>query len=325
MASKSLFNTCVYIALAYVVVSLAALILGEENLSLYQIYEALSGADENLATIVFQIRLPRIVMAVLIGMLLASSGAITQTIFSNPIADPYIIGIAAAASFGAVLAHVLGINDYYYGLFGFVCCSIFSLIIFRLSKRSSIATLLIIGIAISSFLGALTSFFIYYIGEDSFKVMAWLMGYLAVEDWTKIAMIALALVFCLGFFYMHKNELNIILSGDDEARNLGVNAPKLKIILLIVASLAVSFGVAFSGIIGFVGLIVPHIVRMMIRNYDNALVLPLCTLLGGVFLLFCDTLARTLLAPVQIPIGVITAILGAPVFLFLALRARAML
>ena len=114
----------------------------------------------------------------------------------------------------------------------------------------------------------------------------------------------------------------LILSGDDEAKNLGVDAVKLKRNLLIVSSLAISFGVAFSGLIGFVGLIVPHIIRIMIKNYDNTLVLPLCTLLGGIFLLFCDTLARVSLAPVEIPIGIITALFGAPVFLFLALKAR---
>ncbi|WP_442885536.1 FecCD family ABC transporter permease, partial [Campylobacter coli] len=113
-----------------------------------------------------------------------------------------------------------------------------------------------------------------------------------------------------------------LLSGDDEARNLGVNAQKLKINLLIVSSLAVSFAVAFSGLIGFVGLIIPHTIRLLLKNYNNALVIPLCTAFGGLFLLICDTLARTLLAPVQIPIGILTAFFGAPIFLYLALSAR---
>lgn len=322
MLSKSLFFTCGCIFIAYVFITLTALILGDENLSLGQIYKALLGQDELLSTIVFDLRMPRIIMAILIGMLLASSGVVTQTVFSNPIADPYIIGIASAATFGAVLAYMLKIPDYYFGFFGFVCCCFFALIIFKLSRHSGIATLLIIGIAISSFLGAFTSFFIYYIGENSFKVMAWLMGYLGLASWNKVCILLVPLLFCLGFFYAHKNELNIILSGDDEAKNLGVNAPKLKRNLLIVSSLAVSFGVAFSGLIGFVGLIVPHIIRMMIKNYDNTIVLPLCTLLGGIFLLLCDTLARVVLAPVEIPIGIITSLFGAPIFLFLALRAR---
>ncbi len=325
MRSQSLFITSGCIFIAYIFIGLFALILGDESLSLRQIYEAVLGKDELLNTIIFDLRMPRIIMAILIGMLLASSGSITQTVFSNPIADPYIIGIASAATFGAVLAYVLKVPDVYFGFFGFVFCCFFALIIFKLSKRSNIATLLIIGIAISSFLGAFTSFFIYYIGEDSFKVMAWLMGYLGLASWNKVLILLVPLLFCLGFFYAHKNQLNIILSGDDEAKNLGVDAAKLKRNLLIVSSLAVSFGVAFSGLIGFVGLIVPHIIRMMIKNYDNSLVLPLCTLLGGIFLLFCDTLARVLLSPVEIPIGIITALFGAPVFLFLALKARTLL
>lgn len=324
MFSKSLFvGSCIVIA--YIVITLLSLVLGDENLSLCEIYIGFLGKDELLNTIVFDLRMPRIVMAILIGMLLASSGAITQTVFSNPIADPYIIGIASAATFGAVVAYMLKMPDYYFGFFGFVFCCFFALIIFKLANRSGIATLLIIGIAISSFLGAFTSFFIYYIGENSFKVMAWLMGYLGLASWHKVLILCVPLLFCLGYFYAHKNELNIILSGDEEAKNLGVNAPKLKRNLLIVSSLAVSFGVAFSGLIGFVGLIVPHIIRIMIKNYDNARVLPLCTLLGGIFLLLCDTLARTMLAPIEIPIGIITALFGAPIFLFLALKARGML
>lgn len=325
MRSQVLLLTTMCIFIAYVISVVLALILGDENLSFTQIYQAILGKDELLGVIVFDLRMPRIIMAILIGMLLASSGAITQTVFSNPIADPYIIGIASAATFGAVLAYMLKVPDVYFGFFGFVFCCFFALLIFKLAKRSNIATLLIIGIAISSFLGAFTSFFIYYIGENSFKVMAWLMGYLGLASWDKVLILLAPLLFCLAFFYAHKNALNIILSGDEEAKNLGIDAVKLKRKLLIVSSLAVSFGVAFSGLIGFVGLIVPHIIRMMIKNYDNALVLPLCTLLGGIFLLLCDTLARVLLSPVEIPIGIITSLFGAPVFLFLALKARRIL
>ena len=198
----------------------------------------------------------------------------------------------------------------------------FALAIFKISAKASIATLLIIGIATSSFLGAFTSFFTYLIGEDSFKIVAWLMGNIGSASWLRVGILTLPLIFCLLYFYAHKNELNILLSGDEEARNLGVNARKLKIKLLIISSLAVSFAVAFTGLIAFVGLIVPHIIRLLIKNYDNALVVPLCTALGGLFLLICDTLARSLLAPVQIPIGVLTAFFGAPMFLYLALKAR---
>lgn len=321
--SRRIFLTYTLIILTYIALSLSALMIGEMKLSFSELFTALfTNENETLSLIVFESRLPRILMAILIGMLLASSGSVTQTVFANPIADPYIIGIASAATFGAVLAYMLKVPDYYFGMFGFVCCCVFSLAIFKISRRASIATLLIIGIAVSSFLGAITSLCIYIIGEDSFRIVTWLMGYLGLASWHKVLILSVPLILCLFYFYFHKNELNIILSGDEEARNLGVDAEKLKINLLVVSSFAVAFAVAFSGLIGFVGLVIPHIIRLMLKNYNNALVLPLCTLLGGVFLLFCDTLARTIIAPVELPIGILTAFFGAPVFLFLALRVR---
>jgi len=323
MFSNRIALTYFLIIITYIVLFFVTLMIGEMNLSLIEVFKALfTNEDETLSLIVFELRLPRILMAILIGMLLASSGSVTQTVFANPIADPYIIGIASAATFGAVLAYMLKVPDYYFGVFGFVCCCVFSLMIFKISRRASIATLLIIGIAVSSFLGAITSLCIYIIGEDSFRIVTWLMGYLGLASWHKVLILSVPLVLCVLYFYFHKNELNIILSGDEEARNLGVDAEKLKINLLVVSSFAVAFAVAFSGLIGFVGLVIPHIIRLMLKNYNNALVLPLCTLLGGVFLLFCDTLARTIIAPVELPICILTAFFGAPVFLYLALKVR---
>ena len=315
-------NHSLVFIIAYPFVCIISLCLGDENLNPIKLFDYIFGEDEILRQIIIDGRLPRMIMAILIGMLLASSGAITQSVFSNPIADPYIIGIASAATFGAVLAYLLELSDYYYGILGFICSALFSLAVFKISSKASITTLLIIGIAVSSFLGAFTSFFTYAIGEDSFKIVAWLMGNIGSASWLRIGILIPPLIFCLLYFYIHKNELNIILSGDDEARNLGVDANKLKINLLIVSSLAVSFAVAFSGLIAFVGLIIPHTVRLLFKNYNNALVIPFCTALGGIFLLICDTLARSLIAPIQIPIGVLTAFFGAPIFLYLALNSK---
>lgn len=315
------------ICLAYLACVSVAMTLGDsdEVWGVSKVFRVVAGfmadslSDEVLWQILWEVRLPRIAMAILVGALLASSGAVTQAVFANPIADPYIIGIAAAATFGAVLAHFIGLDDIFYGVVGFVCCAGFSLVIFALQAKANITMLLIIGIAISSLLGAISSLFMYMIGESSFKIVTWLMGYLGLSAWYKVQILCVVLVFCLGYFYMQRNGLNIILSGDEEARNLGVDAPKLKRNLLIVSSVAVSFSVAFCGLIGFVGLIIPHIIRLALRDYNNALVLPLCTALGGLFLLFCDSIARSVQA-FEIPIGIITAILGAPVFLYLALR-----
>ncbi|RDU65125.1 iron ABC transporter permease [Helicobacter sp. MIT 14-3879] len=321
MLTKRLIICYVVIIIAYATMLLFALMIGEEYLSIKEVLFALFSDNEH-SIIVRELRLPRIILAILIGMLLASSGAITQNIFSNPIADPYIIGIASAASFGAIMAYMFKLPDYYFGIFGFICSCLFSLLIFMINNKHSIATLLIIGIAISSFLGGITSLLIYYIGEDSFKVVMWLMGYLGLASWNKISIIIAPLIFCLIYFYLHRNDLNIILSGDEEARNLGVDSVRLKLNMLVISSLAVSFGIAFSGLIGFVGLIIPHIIRVSIKSYNMALVLPLCTLLGGVFLLFCDTLSRSIISPIEIPIGVVSAFFGAPIFLYLTLNSR---
>lgn len=204
-------NLSLALCVAYVLVCLSSLCLGDENLSPARLYHYLFSEEEILRQIIIDGRLPRIIMAILIGMLLASSGAITQTIFANPIADPYIIGIASAATFGAVLAYLLNLPDYYYGILGFVCSAFFALAIFKISAKASIATLLIIGIATSSFLGAFTSFFTYLIGEDSFKIVAWLMGNIGSASWLRVGILTLPLIFCLLYFYAHKNELNILL------------------------------------------------------------------------------------------------------------------
>ncbi|MBK2000490.1 FecCD family ABC transporter permease [Campylobacter sp. LH-2024] len=319
------FIWSISIFIAYLGVIFISLCLGDENLSPIQLISHLISENEILRQIIIDGRLPRIIMAILIGMLLASSGAITQNVFSNPIADPYIIGIASAATFGAVLAYLLKLPDYFYGILGFFCSAFFTLIIFKISSKSSIATLLIIGIATSSFLGAFTSFFTYLIGEDSFKIVAWLMGNIGSASWHEVAILIPPLFLSLLYFYIHRNELNIILSGDDEARNLGVDARKLKINLLIISSLSVSFAISFTGLIGFVGLIIPHGVRILFKNYNNILIIPFCTVFGGLFLLICDTLARTIIAPIQIPIGILTAFIGSPIFLYLTLKAKRLL
>ncbi len=301
-----------------------SMLIGDEIWSISRLLGVFFSTESEIGvdkSILFDVRLPRIIMAILIGMLLASCGCVTQSIFANPIADPYIIGIASAATFGAVVAYAIGLADFYFGILGFVFCAAFSLLIFKLHKYANITTLLIIGIAISSFLGALTSLFIYYIGESSFKIVAWLMGYLGLSSWDKVGILCIPLILCMLYFYMYRYEMNIILSGDEEARNLGVDATRLKRNLLIVSSFGVAFSVAFSGLIGFVGLVIPHIVRLLLKDYNNAIVLPLCTALGGIFLLFCDGIARSALN-VELPIGIITAFFGAPLFLYLALYAR---
>ncbi|WP_462355022.1 FecCD family ABC transporter permease [Fusobacterium ulcerans] len=281
-------------------------------------------APEYIKIIIFNLRLPRIMMSILVGMMLSSSGVVVQTVFQNPLADPYIIGIAASATFGAVIAFVFDMPDYMYGVIAFFTCLASTLLIFKMAKKGNkvnVATLLIVGIAVSSFLGAFTSFAMYLIGEDSFKITMWMMGYLGNATWSRVAFLAVPLVFSVSYFYSKRNQLDALLSGDEEAHSLGIDVNKLKVKTLTVAALVVAFSVAFSGMIGFVGLIVPHTMRMLLGP-SNSKLLPSTILAGGFFLLICDTFGRLILAPTEVPIGVITAFFGAPFFLYLALRNK---
>ena len=281
-------------------------------------------APEYIKIIIFNLRLPRIMMSILVGMMLSSSGVVVQTVFQNPLADPYIIGIAASATFGAVIAFVFDMPDYMYGVIAFFTCLASTLLIFKMAKKGNkvnVATLLIVGIAVSSFLGAFTSFAMYLIGEDSFKITMRMMGYLGNATWSRVAFLAVPLVFSVSYFYSKRNQLDALLSGDEEAHSLGIDVNKLKVKTLTVAALVVAFSVAFSGMIGFVGLIVPHTMRMLLGP-SNSKLLPSTILAGGFFLLICDTFGRLILAPTEVPIGVITAFFGAPFFLYLALRNK---
>lgn len=303
------------IFLAYIVVIFISINLGEARINIFDFLNL----DSTKKMILLDIRLPRILMAILIGALLGSVGLISQGVFNNEVADPYIIGIAQAATLGAVVAFLLNYSDLYFGIFGFVFSMAFCLLLFYFARHSTITLLLIIGIAFSSFLGAFTSFAMYLIGEDSFKIIAWLMGYLGNASYFKIGILAFVLILTLGYFFFKLEELNIMRLGDEEALALGVDVFKLKRALLIISAFGVGFSVAFSGLIGFVGLIIPHIFRILLKNSNHLYLLPLSALGGGLFLLISDSFARSIISPIEIPIGVITAFFGAPLFLYLAL------
>lgn len=313
----------VVLIIGIIIIGIVSISLGSVHVPLEYIFSP-EKAPEYIKIIIFNIRLPRIIMAVLIGMMLASSGAVVQTVFQNPLADPYIIGISASATFGAVIAYIFKMPDFMYGVLAFMTSLVSTFIIFKIVKRGSkinVTTLLIVGIALSSLLGAFTSFAMYLIGEDSFKITMWTMGYLGNATWKRVFCILIPLLFSVIYFYMKRYELDALLSGDEEAHSLGVDVNRLKIKILTTAVLIIAFSVAFSGMIGFVGLIIPHTIRMTVGS-SNRKLLPNTILAGGLFLLICDTLGRTIIAPIEIPIGVITAFFGAPFFLYLALRNK---
>lgn len=281
-------------------------------------------SEEQAAVIVRELRLPRVIMALLVGSMLASSGSVVQAVFRNPLADPYIIGISASAVAGAVLAYSLGLSEIWYGVLGFGISMVTATLLFRMAATGdglSVSTLLIVGVAVSSFLAAITAFAMYAIGEDSYRIIIWTMGYLGGSSWRRVAIAAVPMCAALLLFVRRRNELDALMCGDEEAFALGVDVARVKKELLAVSALVTAFSVAFCGMIGFVGLIVPHALRMLI-GYSNTRLVLAAAVGGALFLLAADIVARTALAPTEIPIGVVTAFTGAPFFVYLATRMR---
>lgn len=317
---KIVFLTGIVLTL---IVGLFALSVGSVSIPIENLL-SFNQMDDYMKSIIIDLRFPRVLAAFLVGMLLASSGNVVQIIFQNPLADPYIIGIAASATFGAVVAYLLKLPDFLYGISAFISCMLSTILIFKISKvgnKIQINTLLIVGITLSAFLAGFTSLAMYMIGEDSFRITVWLMGYLGNVSWKQIIFLTIPLIFSTTYFYIKRNELDILMLGDEQAHSMGVNIYKLKFQMLIVAAFVVAYSVAFTGMIGFVGLIVPHIMRAIIGPLSSRSI-PFILIFGGLFLLVCDTFGRIVIAPVELPIGIITSILGAPFFLYLALKNR---
>jgi iron complex transport system permease protein len=279
--------------------------------------------------ILLQIRIPRVLLAAAVGSSLAVSGAVFQGLFRNPMADPYVIGISSGAALGAVFAMLGGFS---LALGGFGAVPLFAFIggiatitlvytLARVGRAVPVMTLLLAGIAVSAFLSALVSLMTYFAGERLHMVVFWLMGGLGGATWQQVkVMIPYALVgyICVSLF---SRELNAMLLGEETASHLGVDTEKVKKILLAGASLLVAAAVSTSGIIGFVGLVVPHFVRL-VAGPDHRFLLPASAILGGTLLIATDTLARVIIAPTELPVGIITALIGAPMFVYLLKKRR---
>lgn len=279
--------------------------------------------------ILLQIRVPRVLLAAAVGSSLAVAGAVFQGLFRNPMADPFVIGISSGAALGAVIAMLGGFRLAVGGfgaipLFAFLGGIVTIMLVYsmaRVGRAVPVMTLLLAGIAISAFLSALVSLLTYFAGERLHQVIFWLMGGLGGATWQQVkVMIPYALVgyICVSLF---SRELNALLLGEETAKHLGVDTEKVKKILMIGASLLVAAAVSTSGIIGFVGLVVPHFIRL-VAGPDHRFLLPASALLGGSLLIATDTLARVIIAPSELPVGIITALIGAPMFIYLLKKRK---
>ncbi|MCK9443219.1 MAG: iron chelate uptake ABC transporter family permease subunit [Tissierellaceae bacterium] len=277
--------------------------------------------------IIWTIRLPRVLLGVLVGASLSMAGAAFQGLFKNPMADPYVIGISSGAAFGATIAIVLGINISFLNIstisiFAFIGAlgAVFIVInIARVSHKIPTTTLLLAGIATSQFLTAIMSLFMVMNSKDLAKIVYWTMGTLAGKGWKPLVSISIPSITSMIIMNFFVKDLNIMLTGEESAQSMGVDVEKVKIYVLVLGTFMVSMSVSISGIIGFVGLIIPHMVRIVL-GADHKILLPASALVGGIFMIFADLVARTVISPMELPVGIITALFGGPFFLYL-LRA----
>lgn len=299
--------------LAFLVVSIAAAsYIGVSGFSLFE-FDA-----EMFSKIIFGVRLPRIIGAVLVGGGLACAGCAMQGLFRNPMADPYILGTSSGGALGAACAIVF-LGGLFLPLFAFIGATASTIVVYMISKRNgrvAVETILLAGVAVSLFLSALLSFMMYISGDSLHRIMFWTMGGLSNMYWDDILVGLLILVGCVVLFIFSR-DLNILTLGEEEAIHLGVNTEITKRVLLIVSAFITGIAVSISGCIGFIGLIIPHIMRMF-TGPDHRILIPASMIAGSVLLLWADTLARAL--PVEIPVGIITAFLGAPFFIYLLRR-----
>jgi iron complex transport system permease protein len=293
-----------------------------------------AGPETAQLAILWSLRFPRVVLGALVGGMLATAGAAYQGVFRNPLADPYLLGAAAGAELGATLAIVLAPGSAPYGL-SLVPIAAFAgagtavgaayLLGTSLGGYRGPTTLILAGVAIAAFLTAVQTY-VQQVRADSLRqVYAWILGRLVTAGWDGVALLLPYAALGVGVILAHRRLLDALSVGDEEVTSLGVSPRRVRLVVVAAATLCTAAAVAAAGTIGFVGIIVPHTIRLLLGT-SYRVVLPMSLLLGAAFLVLADTAARTLTAPAEVPIGVITAMIGAPFFLFLmrSTRVRAM-
>jgi len=324
----------ILLVIAIVLLAGVAATLGSANISVLEVYNTILAkflpghfqAAWFADAIVWGLRLHRILLAIAAGMGLAIAGAVMQGILKNPLASPFTLGISSAASFGAALAIVLGA-----GFVGgewliignaFIFTLLASFTVYGLAKYKGITpeTMILAGIAIMYLFQAMTSF-LQYVGrsEQVQEVVFWMMGSLGRSSWNRVAIVFAVIAICFPYLWLKSWDINAMGAGDETATSLGVNVERTRVISLFLVSIITASIVCFTGTIGFIGLVAPHIARMVIGG-DHRFLLPASALVGGLLLLGADTLARTILAPVILPVGIMTAFLGIPFFIYLFMR-----
>ena len=276
--------------------------------------------------ILYNIRLPRVIMCLITGSTLSVCGCAYQAVFKNPLSDPYILGVSSGASLGAALAIVFGIDFLLLGvtLSAFITALLTVFVIMRLSRvgnRMHTTTLLLAGISMNFLISALISIIVFIDKEDMEKIYFWTMGSFSGINYKDILITFCVSLVGIVVISLYAKRLNILLMGDIQATSLGINVEKTKRTILIISTLMTAAVVSQTGVIGFVGLVVPHIVRLLVGS-DNRRIIPFSLLGGMIFMLLADIIARNIAAPSELPIGCITSLIGAPFFIYLLYNAK---
>lgn len=284
--------------------------------------------DPQQDAVLWAIRLPRVLLGALVGAGLSLAGVALQGIFRNPLADPSLIGVASGASLGAVAAIVLGLSALgaatlpAAAFLGGLAATLLVYSFARYEGRTEVVTLLLTGLAINAIAGAAIGFLLFLASDEQLRsVVFWSLGSLGGATWPGVLSAAPFVAVALLLLPVYARELNLLVLGEREAAHLGVQTERVRLLLILVAALATGAAVAVAGIVGFVGLIVPHLVRL-VAGPDHRLVLPASALAGATLLVFADLTARTLAAPAELPLGAVTSLLGGPFFLWLLHRTR---
>jgi len=327
---------------ALVISMIAALCLGAVRIPLQETLNILSAkltghvsADSRFEAVLWHLRAPRMVLGLLVGAALAVAGALMQGLFRNPLADPGLIGVSSGAALGAVTVIILGAAFFptwhfltdmrFLPVAAFIGALVVTLLIQRLADTggyTAVATLLLAGVAINSLVGAVIGLSTFLATDAQMRTLSfWTLGSLGAANWSTVA---IAAPFCLGMIAIapiFASLLNALALGEAEASHLGFSIERSKKLLIVLTAAGVGVCVAFTGMIGFVGLVIPHLVRLWIGP-DHRWLLPASALLGGILLLVADTVARIIVAPAELPIGILTAAFGGPFFLFMLLKQR---
>lgn len=323
----------------HILLAVVATSMGAANITPYDVLKAIGQSipfigqhihiPNTHSIIIFMVRMPRIIMASFVGMGLAVVGASFQSLFKNPMADPHILGISSGAALGATLGIVIRLPSSLaslslvtiFAFIGAIATTIFVYAIAQVGGRITTANLMLAGSAVGFLMSALISITMVFNQEDVSRIVFWMMGSFNSSSWKNIMIVApVTLIGSIIIYFFHR-DLNLLLMGDDHASSLGVETEKLKKLMVIVSSVIIAVSVSFSGIIGFVGFLIPHMVRI-IFGPSNKILIPFSALGGAIFLLLADTVARTIVVPAELPVGAVTALIGSPYFIYLLIKMK---